>query len=153
MTHKKIFLSMILTLFVLSLFILTAGNLVANTQEVIVQPYKTIPYNPPPQFIPGAEDKAGYWYQKDYGIVEAFDFSLVTNLLAAAIKEFDSPTRLFIMDLKTGKVKHKVIISDRPQNVRLSPDGKTIAVATEADQRISLWDARTGTLIDKKKNR
>ncbi len=112
-------------------------------------------YNPPKRYIPGVEDKAGYWYQKDYGMVEAFDFEMRNHLLAAVIEESGGPTRLFIINWKTGDIAKRVTLSPNKgigiESVKFSPDGKTIAVATGQDREIMLWNVRSGTLIDKKR--
>lgn len=116
---------------------------------------RKLSYNLPKRYIPGAEDKPGYWYQKDYGMVKAFDFEMQNHLLAAVIEEFGGPTRLFIINWKTGDLVKRVRLSPNQhlgiENIQFSPDGKRIAVATGQDQEIMLWNARSGTLISKKK--
>jgi WD40 repeat protein len=153
--YKKSIYLIIVSAFTFFLILIMGINVVSEVQEVIIRLHKTINYNPPKRFIPGDEDKAGYWYQEDYGTVVAFDFSLDTNLLAAVIEKRGQSTRLFIMDLESGETKYKPVISNtRDVNIkslRFSPDGKMIAIPTGKDFEISLWNVESGALIDKGK--
>jgi WD40 repeat protein len=143
-----------LPFFAFSLFVSAARNLLANPQEVMVKLYKTITYNPARRYVPPAEDKAGYWYEEDYGDVVAFDFCLETSLLAAVVEKYGMRPKLFILDLRTGEVKNKVEISNSTdrnvKSTKISPDGKMIAIPIGKDNLISLWDANNGLLIDKR---
>lgn len=151
MKRRMIVPSFLLTCLAITLSISTVGHPMASTDELVIQPYKVI--NAPRRFILGAGDKTGY--SKDYGITKAFDFSLATNLLAAVIEESGGPTRLYIFDLEAGNIKHESIISNNPHAainaVKLSPDGGLVAVPTGRDNEITLWNASTGTVIDKKR--
>jgi WD40 repeat protein len=154
MSLKKHLLLAGLAFFAISLFTMVADYPPSFAQEIIIKPYKTLTYNPSKRFVPPAEDKAGYWYEEDYGNVIAFDFCLETSLLAAVVEKYGMPSKLFILDLRTGEVKNKSEISNSTdrnvKSIKISSDGKMIAIPVGKDNLLSLWDTNNGTLINKK---
>lgn len=63
-------------------------------------------------------------------------------------------TSAYVWDAKTGA--EKVVLTDKTQDIRsvtLSPDGATLAELEYSDQRIQLWDVKTGKLKETIKSR
>ncbi len=124
---------------------------ISFAQTVNLTLVKTI--ESPRKFIPGVEDKAGYW--KDYGTTEAFDFYPATNSFVALIKETNGPARLYFYNIVTGTALHTVIITNNINThfkaMKFSPDGKLIAIPMGKEKEITLWDGSDGALIGRKK--
>ena len=144
--------------FTLCLLIASGAVLVeADPRRTVdVKFIRNINYNPPKKWIPREEDKGGYWYQKDYGDVEAIDVYSGTYLIAAAIKDRKGrAVRLFIINYRTGKMIKKPVmqgsIHRNIEDVKISPNGKYIAVAEGRDKTFSIWDAKSGKRLGRVK--
>ena len=133
----------------LILFSLIVPGASAFNQTITLTLQKTI--ESPRVYIPGEEDKAGYW--RDYGNAKAFDFYPETGRLAALVQESNGPARLFIFNLTTGEKMNEIIISPNTNNrsstgaLKFSPDGRMIAISTGDEMEFTLWNAESGTLI------
>jgi WD40 repeat protein len=118
--------------------------------ELAIQSVKAI--QAPRIFHPGDEDKGGYW--EDFGATMAFDFSEASGSLVALVAKTDGPTRVFAFDLASGSIRwQEIITSNSNANIdaiALSPNGRLALVPTGADREITLWNADTGALLDRK---
>lgn len=126
------------------------------SQKVTIDQKLNFSYNPKKKWIPGEEDKGGYWYKKDYGALEAMDIYPQKNLLAAVTRDRSKRVyRLFLINYLNGKVvKQKVITENRNAQikcVKISPNGKFVAVAEGGDKAFSIWDATTGMHLGRAK--
>lgn len=126
---------------VCSLLVLTE-TVIAKTIDI--KPMHTI--EAPRKYIPGVEDKAGYWI--DYGITLAFDFTEVTNTLAAVIQQSNGPTRLYLYNFDSGTIRSIAIVSQSSQfsitRIAFSPDGTRVAIPTGTEHKLTIWNAKTG---------
>jgi WD40 repeat protein len=112
----------------------------------------TIGYEVPRRWVPGEGDKAGSWEGEKLGLVEAFDFSDRTDLLAALVEEPSTKKRrLLVVDLEGRKVHVTTELSDArisaPSGIAISPDGTTVAVPEGTGKRLDLFDLASGSRI------
>ena len=136
--------------YLLVIICLLIGPVWMYSQNVTLTLERTI--ESPRKYIPGADDKAGYW--KDYGTTQALDVHPGKDLFAVLLKETNGPTRLYLYKISTGQEAGNIIVTTKIntdcKSLKFSPDGNYIAIAMEREKQIAIWNVSPLSLRDKK---
>ncbi len=141
MKHCKYFL--VIAYLLTDAAFIQAQNVALTLERTIESPRK---------FIPGVEDKAGYW--KDYGTTQAIDIHPGKDLFAVLLKESNGPARVYLYKISTGQEMGNAVITNKIntdfESLRFSPDGNHIAIPMGREKEIAIWTVSPLALLGRK---